>query len=266
MVKIKGLVIDEDMPKICVPIVETTQEEILDKAQEILQESADLVEWRIDFYHDVEETDKVVQTADLLQSILGNIPLLVTFRTAKEGGERAISFEDYAGILTDIALSEKADAIDVEMFRGYDDSTNVVGGWNIADACNQKMLALIAELSKNVVVIGSYHDFHQTPNQSEIAERLRFMDKMGADIPKMAVMPRNREDVLALMEGTMLAKSQMEKKPVITMSMGEFGKISRVAGESFGSAVTFGCLGKASAPGQIGVSELKNILKVLHCK
>lgn len=265
MVKIKELVIGEGMPKICVPIVGTTQEEILDKAQEILQESVDIVEWRIDFYTDVEEEDKVVQTADLLQSILGKIPLLVTFRTAKEGGERAISFEKYEALLNDIAKSGKADAIDVEMFRGYDDSTGVVG-WNVADACNQKMLELVESLSKNVTVIGSYHDFYKTPNQSEIAERLSFMDKMGVAIPKMAVMPQSREDVIALMDGTMLAKSRIANKPVITMSMGDLGKISRIAGESFGSAVTFGCLGQASAPGQIAVGELKKALELLHCR
>ena len=51
--------------------------------------------------------------------------------------------------------------------------------------------------------------------------------------------------------------------PVITMSMGDYGKVSRVAGKSFGSAMTFGCLGKASAPGQINVDDLRAILNIL---
>lgn len=90
------------------------------------------------------------------------------------------------------------------------------------------------------------------------------MDRMGADIPKMAVMPREREDVLRLMETTLLANRLMVEKPLITMSMGTLGAITRVSGESFGSSVTFGCMERSSAPGQIPVRELKRILEILH--
>ena len=55
MIKIKDSIIGEGIPKICVPIVEKTQEAILDQAQEIVSESVDIVEWRLDFYDDVHE-------------------------------------------------------------------------------------------------------------------------------------------------------------------------------------------------------------------
>ena len=53
-------------------------------------------------------------------------------------------------------------------------------------------------------------------------------------------------------------------RPIITMSMSGMGVISRLAGEVFGSALTFGSVKAASAPGQIPVDKLNNILEVIH--
>ncbi len=55
----------------------------------------------------------------------------------------------------------------------------------------------------------------------------------------------------------------MSLGPVITMSMGPIGQLSRVAGSVTGSAVTFGAGAEASAPGQLGAAELKQILDIL---
>ncbi|MDD7404219.1 MAG: type I 3-dehydroquinate dehydratase [Butyribacter sp.] len=264
MVQVKSLQIGTGMPKICVPIVGETQEQILEQAQDILQASVDLTEWRVDYYEDVADLDKVLETASLLQSILGKIPLLFTFRTAKEGGERAISFTEYKILLEHIADSGFVDMIDVEMFRGYDAAEENVKEWKSTDACNKKVKALVEKISQKVVVIGSYHDFEKTPSQEEIVRRLLFMDGMNAAIPKMAVMPQEREDVFRLMTATSLADRLLPEKPVITMSMGAMGVVSRLAGETFGSAVTFGCMGKASAPGQIEVERLRAGLELLH--
>ena len=76
MVQVKEIEIGTGIPKICVPVVEKTQEEILNQAQNIPREYVDLVEWRADYYEDVFDREKVIQTASLLQSILGKIPLL----------------------------------------------------------------------------------------------------------------------------------------------------------------------------------------------
>ena len=48
------------------------------------------------------------------------------------------------------------------------------------------------------------------------------------------------------------------------MSMAKAGVISRLAGEVFGSAATFGAVKKASAPGQISVNDLRTVLTILH--
>lgn len=264
MVQVKDLEIGNGIPKICVPIVEQTQEQILNKAQEMSGDVVDLVEWRVDFYKDVWDFGKVAQTASLLQSILGKIPLLFTFRTAREGGGQEISFENYEGLLLHMAKSGCVDLIDVEVFRGYDKMQRKRKEWKSPDSCNQPIKNLIRELSKEAAVIGSYHDFEKTPSREEILRRLFFMDKMGAGILKLAVMPQEKEDVIRLMETTLLANRLIMDKPIITMSMGVLGTITRVAGETFGSAVTFGCVGKESAPGQIEAGRLRQGMEILH--
>ena len=115
-----------------------------------------------------------------------------------------------------------------------------------------------------VLVVASSHDFEKTPDEDTMLERLRYMDSQGADIPKLAVMPCDESDVAALLNATLRYKTEGGDKPVITMSMGRMGLLSRLAGEVYGSAVTFATAGKASAPGQISVDEVRYVLKLLH--
>jgi len=264
MVQVKNLEIGTGMPKICVPIVEEKQGQILNRAQEIGRECADLVEWRADYFEDAKDYRKAVQTAGLLQEILGEIPLLFTFRTAAEGGRQRIAYTEYEQMLLRMAESGYTDLVDVEAFRGYDRMQRKRKDWRVADICNQPLHQLVRKLSGHVAVIGSYHDFEKTPSREEMLKRLLFMDKLGVAIPKLAVMPQEEEDVICLMETTLLATRLMVDRPIITMAMGPLGTVTRLAGEVFGSAVTFGCIGKASAPGQIEAEKLAGVLPLLH--
>ena len=250
MVQVKGVKIGSGMPKICVPITGGSQDEILTQAQDIPKEYVDLAEWRSDFYEQGDDRDKVVETAGLLQCILGELPLLFTCRTDKEGGRQSISLTEYGSLLRAVADSGYVDLVDVEVFRGYDTRVSSKREWRVTDACNEKVRNLVEYLSSRVAVIGSYHDL--------------FMDRMGVDIPKMAVMPQEREDVICLMEATSLADRLIVEKPIITMAMGRLGEVTRLSGENFGSSVSFGCMEQSSAPGQIPVEHLRYILKVLH--
>lgn len=78
------------------------------------------------------------------------------------------------------------------------------------------------------------------------------MQDMNADIPKIAVMPQNRKDVLTLLAATEEMATNYADRPIITMSMAGTGVISRLCGEVFGSSMTFGAAKKASAPGSDG--------------
>lgn len=246
-VKIRKLIIGEGLPKICVPIVERTGDEILNTAREIAHSPADLVEWRADWYESVFEIEKVKMLVGELREAIRDLPLLFTFRTKAEGGEKEIEFEQYKRLLHGVAATSYVDLIDVEMF--FDDTVP----------------GLISDLkNKGVKVIASNHDFVKTPSKEEIIRRLCYMQEKGADIAKLAVMPQNKKDVMTLLIATEEMASQHATGPIVTMSMSGMGSVSRVTGEIFGSSITFGTLGRVSAPGQIHVDKLKEIMEILH--
>ncbi|MBM6970734.1 type I 3-dehydroquinate dehydratase [Mordavella massiliensis] len=247
-VVVRNIEIGSGMPKVCVPIVEKTREDILSTAKAICSTEADLVEWRADWYEDVSAFSEVIKTADMLRSILGETPLLFTFRSAREGGEKELSLESYATLLESVAKTGFVDLIDVEVFSGDDAVKNII---QTAHA-------------HGVKVIASNHDFEGTPAREELVARLCKMQDLGADILKIAVMPQSRSDVLTLLSVTEEISSRHTSRPVITMSMGRTGTLSRLCGEVFGSAVTFASFGKVSAPGQIAIEDLKAGLRLLH--
>ncbi len=247
-VVVRNIEIGSGMPKVCVPIVEKTREDILSTAKAICSTEADLVEWRADWYEDVSAFSEVIKTADMLRSILGETPLLFTFRSAREGGEKELSLESYAALLENVAKTDFVDLIDVEVFSGDDAVKNII---QTAHA-------------HGVKVIASNHDFEGTPAREELVARLCKMQDLGADILKIAVMPQTRSDVLTLLSVTEEMSSLHTSRPVITMSMGRTGTLSRLCGEVFGSAVTFASFGKVSAPGQIAIEDLKAGLRLLH--
>ena len=94
-VEVRGVKIGEGEPKICVPIVGVTREEILAAAETIKSTKADVVEWRVDWYEDIFDFAKTEETMKALREVLGETPILFTFRTSKEGGEKSIETETY---------------------------------------------------------------------------------------------------------------------------------------------------------------------------
>ena len=111
-------------------------------------------------------------------------------------------------------------------------------------------------------VIASSHDFESTPSVEDMRNRLLSMEELGADAAKLAVMPCEEQEVLNLMQATLQADREM-RIPVITMSMGELGAVSRMSGRLTGSAVTFASAGTASAPGQIPVEKMSEMPETL---
>lgn len=247
IVTVRSVRIGEGMPKIIAPIVGISRDAILKEAAAIAVSGADIAEWRLDWFDHGENASAAASLAAELRPILGEIPLLCTFRTAREGGQKAIQSEAYKRLLTDLCASSEIDMIDIEAFSGDDMVRRII------DRAHEN----------GICVVASNHDFHATPDQAEILRRLTHMADLGADIPKIAVMPKTRHDVLALLSATAQAADELDR-PLITMSMSSLGMVSRVAGECFGSSCTFGSVGQASAPGQIPVTQLRAILQSLH--
>ena len=247
-VKIREVCIGEGMPKICVPIVGKTRKEILATAKEILNVPADLVEWRADWFESVLDVQKVLDLSSELREVLGEMPILFTFRTKAEGGQRELDCNTYMTLNKRMIASGNIDLIDIEVFTAKEEA---------------RTLIQVAH-EHGVIIVGSNHDFEKTPDKEEIVKRLCYMQSIGVDIPKIAVMPQSKKDVLTLLEATEEMQSNYADRPIVTMSMSQIGAISRVAGEHFGSAITFGSLHETSAPGQIQVEKLKNILEIMH--
>jgi len=114
-----------------------------------------------------------------------------------------------------------------------------------------------------VPVLGSLHDFTATPPAEELVQRLVEIQERGCAVAKAAVMPQNMGDVLQLMEATWTMTSQHPSTPVLTISMGGLGLITRLSPRVTGSCATFAMVDHPSAPGQIPVEELRPILELL---
>ena len=248
IVKIRDIRIGEGIPKICVPLVGKNEEELVKELGQLKGLKFDIIEWRMDYYEKVTDIEATIEMLSCIRKLLGEVPLLVTFRSKQEGGEKALSEKAYIELNQAIIKTSMADLIDVELFTG-----NVV-------------VKEIVELAHDydVKVVMSNHDFDKTPSKEEIIERLCKMQELDADLPKIAVMPKKTEDVLTLLMATNEMVTKYADRPIITMSMSNIGMISRLAGEVFGSAVTFGAAKVASAPGQIPVEKLYEILHIMH--
>ncbi|HAV3529107.1 TPA: type I 3-dehydroquinate dehydratase [Acinetobacter baumannii] len=234
--------------KTIVPITAKTKEQALAQAQVIANTAdADLAEFRIDLLSFASDTKQVIALGHELKKILGNKPMIATIRTKNEGGQLEISDADYGKTYQAYLKNPFMDWLDVEMFR------------------DQKVVSEIVQQAhqKKVLVVMSNHDFQKTPSQDEIEKRLLKQDQMGADVLKIAVMPKSKQDVFTLMNAT-LKVSQQTTKPLLTMSMGQLGTISRVATANMGGSYSFGMIGQASAPGQIDVTKLKQILQTVQ--
>lgn len=240
---IKGKEFGTGRPLVCVPIVEKEEEAILKAAETLSSQPADMIEWRIDWYQNSQNIEKISHIISNLSEILSDKILLCTFRSTPQGGEAQITRDAYIDMLRTIAQQGKADMLDVEVCE-LEQPEN-----------------LIKELHKTgAVIVASDHNFSETPSIEVMTEKLFYMKQLGADVAKLAVMPNNRYDVLNLLTATVKIKESAPEYPVITMSMGETGMISRIAGQTFGSCVTFAAAGKTSAPGQMPLEDVVMIL------
>ena len=247
-VDIRGCRIGEGRPKVILPIVERAEAAILEKAAQFSTLQADCGEWRVDHFDDARTPGAVARCLAKLRVALKDKLLLVTFRTQTEGGQVALSPAEYRQFLELVLDTDCADLLDIEFFTAGAD------------------LPLLVEQAHTagVPVVCSSHDFAKTPPRAELVERMVQMQQAGADLPKLAVMPQSRIDVLELLAATAEMAEHHPETPVITMSMGALGAVSRLAGEAFGSAMTFANPGQASAPGQVSLNIVNEVLDALH--
>lgn len=251
VLRLRGATLDARHPAVCVPLVAGTPDAARAAALALPPGVADVVELRLDHLAGAAQDPQVVRAAvaAVREALPAHVPLLATFRSAREGGEQPADDDAYAavvGTVLDVAGTDHAaDAVDVEL-------------------ATPGAAALVARAqAAGLTVVVSSHDFTGTPPVGELVDVLRRQRAAGADVCKVAVMPHDADDVLALLTATR-AFAREADRPVVTMAMGALGVVSRLAGGVFGSAMTFGSVGAASAPGQVDAARLHGVLEILH--
>ncbi|WP_423919970.1 type I 3-dehydroquinate dehydratase [Frigoribacterium sp. 2-23] len=278
-VTLRSVVLADGRPAVCVPLVDTTVEALVASAASLDPRDYDVVELRVDHVAasagasagagagatasagagagastgaDAAAGAGPIDAGALARAVREALPddkpLLFTFRTEAEGGACAIAPDEYERLIAAAVESGAVDAVDVEMTTEPDARERIVDHAHAHD----------------VPVVMSSHDFDATPDQAEIVSRLLQQQEWGADVVKVAVMPQSPADVLTLLAATDDYRRGPGLLPAITMSMGPLGVVSRVAGETFGSCLTFGSAGRASAPGQLDAHELRAVVDLLH--
>lgn len=247
-VTVRGCVIGGATPLICLPLVAVDEASLLAQAAEVASHNPDLIEWRCDKFAQLETPEPVLHALAALRGAIGDIPLIFTCRVASEGGFQPLDAHTRLRLNLAAIASGQVDLIDTELCGG----SAMIGP--VRQACQRDGVKLIL----------SFHNFESTPAEAFMLERLMEARRQGADIAKVAVMPRDHEDVLALLGATLKARRGLVDAPLITMSMGGLGAVTRVAGGLFGSDVTFAIGSQSSAPGQIPIAELRQSWRSLQ--
>lgn len=221
--------------RIVVPVMPRS----LDEANQIdvtKFDGVDIIEWRAD----VLSKDDILHVAPAIFEKFVGFEIIFTLRTNKEGGNIVLSDDEYISIVKDINALYQPEYIDFEYFSYR----------NVFD----QMLEF-----PNLIL--SYHNFVETPEN--LMEVFSELTAVSPRVVKIAVMPKNEQDVLDLMNYTRGFKTLNPEQTYVTMSMGKLGQLTRMSGTLTGSDWTFASLDEASAPGQISLSNMKKIKEIL---
>ena len=277
---------DGGVPAVAVSLTGPTAAHARAQARHAIDAGADVLELRVDLLEEVDAlvafteapgeepstTDSMVVTTAAAQvleclrrmaDVVDVTPLLLTCRTAAEGGRARLDDSGYGALLWSV-LDELAgwepgrrpSAVDVEVQRGC--------------------LPQVSEQAHGlgIDVVASFHDFKTTPADDVLEDVLSRMASEGADLAKIAVWPTGADDVARLLGVCARATAAPGKGtglglPVVAMSMGALGAVSRVA-PVFGSALTFAVVPdeqgetQASAPGQLPIQDVRRCLELLR--
>ena len=246
IIKIKNIKLGEGAPKICVPVIEKNEKEIIKYIKYINKLPIDIIEWRADFYlediiYNEESEINIIEISKSIKKIT-NKPIIFTMRSYKEGGKLKNDFyNNIIDIYKTVIKNKCFDLIDLEIL-----------------SLKEKDIKNLIKLSKenNIKTILSNHNFNKTPSKKYIISLINKMIKLKCDIVKVAYMPKNKKDVIILLDSI----TEIKDFPTIAISMGKLGTITRI----FGSVITFASAKSSSTPGQLEAMKLKYILDNIY--
>jgi len=215
--------------KTCVSIAEKTPTKIKQVLKIALKKS-DYVEVRLDFL----KIEQIPEALEIIKSDLNKI--VCTLRPKTEGGKFSGNEKERIAIIKLIAEYSPF-LLDIE--------------YNTL----KKNTSLIKYLkSTKTKLLVSWHDFKKTPSTLELKKKLNQMSKFSSNV-KIVSTAKSTNDSTRMLE----LYSKKGKNNLISFAMGDFGRISRILCLYLGSPYTYVSLGKAIAPGQFSVDEIKKI-------
>lgn len=235
------------LPLICTPMVGRSLDALMAELAVVLPKKPDVLEWRVDYFEPLADTHAIIAAARAIKNQAGQLPLLFTRRSTLEGGEPITLTETQViALYQAVCESRCIDLIDYEMAN---DPAHIAQVRTFARA-------------NSVALVLSFHNFSETPAPDVLAAKFLLAEQLGADVAKVAVMPTDLDDVLTLLSATHQASQQLQI-PLISMSMGSYGAVSRLVGGVFGSALSFAVGAASSAPGQVPIEDLATVLAIL---
>ena len=215
--------------KTCVSIGETNPKKLKSCLKKALEKS-DIAEIRFDY---LKKSDIPI----VLEDIKKNLSRCVcTLRPKSEGGLFAGKENERKSILRLLAEYNPF-LLDVEFNTIQED---------------KKLVKYLKKTKCKVLV--SWHDFKKTPSDSQLRSKFNKMQKFS-NMVKIVTVAKNVSDASRLLS----LYSIRSKNEVIAFCMGEPGKFSRILCLHLGSPFTYVSLGKAIAPGQFSVDEIKSL-------
>lgn len=247
MFSIRDIEIGNGKPKVCVPLTGSTEEEIIREAEAAYRCQAEVIEWRADFFEHWREENAVMRVLKSIRMAIGDKVFFFAFRTQDEGGFVSVKDEEYETIVRLAIDSRLIDLVDIECC--------------VSEYRAMNLIAYAKE--KNVFCMGSNHSFMKTLTVGEMEYRVRYMQKLGVDMVRIAVTVDRKRELFRLLSASFDLCEDLDF-PLAIYAMGEQGSFSRVVCEFFGSCMTFGYLDRQSAPGQIDVRDLAEMVEMLH--
>jgi 3-dehydroquinate dehydratase-1 len=235
-------------PLICTPLLGRTLEQLMAELAVVLPKQPDVLEWRVDYFDAIGDSAAVIAAARAIKQAAGSLPVLFTRRSTLEGGEKiALNEDQVIAMYTAVCESKSIDLIDYEIAN---------------HAANINRVRMAAK-ANGIKLVLSFHNFSYTPGLETLSGKFLSAEQWGADVAKVAVMPRDLDDVLTLLTATREASKKL-RIPLISMSMGPYGAMTRLFGWTFGSALTFAVGASSSAPGQVPIEDLHTALAILQ--
>jgi 3-dehydroquinate dehydratase-1 len=201
----------------------------------LVQRGLDVAELRVDHFARVDAASVLAQL-----DVFAGVPLLATIRSAAEGGGWKGTEADRLALFR--ALLPRVDAVDVEI-------ASEIARDVVRDAQRAGRLA-----------IASFHDFARTPGAGALAAVVARGRALGADVVKIATAVAGRDDLRSL------ARLLVDTDDIglIAIGMGDAAVATRVLFPALGSLLTYAHAGNVTAPGQIPLVEMRQLLRRLY--